>query len=63
MGHMKNINITIKTVLDMFGESERCIMHKNVADIKIQENWLTNRDLDRLISRGLDVHNLAAKKE
>ena len=47
----------------MFGESERCIMHKNTTDLKIQENLLTNKDLDRLISRGLDVHNLTAKKE
>ena len=47
----------------MFGESERCIMHKNTTDLKIQENLLTNKDLDRLISRGLDVHNPTAKKE
>ena len=48
---MKNLNITIKTVLGMFGESERCIMHKNIAPINIVEKFLTNDDLDILIGK------------
>jgi hypothetical protein len=50
---MKNVNITIKTVLDMFGESERCIMHKNTAPIDIIEKFLTNDELDALVGKSL----------
>ena len=48
---MKNVNITIKTVLDMFGESERCIMHKNIAPVEVLEKFLTNDELDKLIGK------------
>jgi hypothetical protein len=47
----ENININIKTVLAMFGESERCIMHKNTAPIEIKEIFFTNDDLDKLIQK------------
>jgi len=48
---MKNLNVTIKTVLDMFGESERCIMHKNTAQVEVLEKFLTNDELDKLIGK------------
>ena len=48
---MKNVNITIKTVLDMFGESERCIMHKNTAPVNVIEKFMTNEELDQLIGK------------
>ena len=48
---MKNVNITIKTVLDMFGESERCIMHKNTAPVNVVEKFMTNEELDQLIGK------------
>jgi hypothetical protein len=48
---MKNLNITIKTVLGMFGESERCIMHKNIAPVEVIQKFLTNDELDRLIGK------------
>ena len=48
---MKNVNITIKTVLDMFGESERCIMHKNTAPVDVIEKFMTNEELDQLIGK------------
>ena len=47
----KNININIKTVLAMFGESERCIMHKNTTPVEVKEIFLTNDDLDKLIQK------------
>jgi hypothetical protein len=49
-----NININIKTVLAMFGESERCIMHKNTAPIEVKEIFFTNDDLDKLIQKQAD---------
>ena len=48
---MKNVNITIKTVLDMFGESERCILHKNTAPVNVVEKFMTNEELDQLIGK------------
>ena len=48
---MKNLNVTIKTVLDMFGESERCIMHKNTAPVEVIQKFLTNNELDELIGK------------
>ena len=48
---MKNLNVTIKTVLDMFGESERCIMHKNTAPVDVIEKFMTNEELDQLIGK------------
>ena len=49
-----NVNINIKTVLAMFGESERCIMHKNTAPIEVKEIFFTNDDLDKLIQKQAD---------
>ena len=48
---MQNVNVTIKTVLDMFGESERCIMHKNTAPVDVIEKFMTNEELDQLIGK------------
>jgi hypothetical protein len=48
---MKNVNVTIKTVMDMFGESERCIMHKNTSPVDVVEKFLTNDELDKLIGK------------
>ena len=48
---MENLNITIKTVMDMFGESERCIMHKNTAPVEVIQKFLTNNELDELIGK------------
>jgi len=48
---VKNLNVTIKTVLDMFGESERCIMHKNTAPVEVIQKFLTNDELDELIGK------------
>lgn len=45
----KSSNINIKTVLDAFGESEKCIMHDNIAQIEIKEKFFSNDDLDKLI--------------
>ena len=50
-GHMKNTNINIKTVLDIFGESEKCIMHGNTSDVEIKEIFFSNDDLDKLIGK------------
>jgi hypothetical protein len=48
---VKNLNVTIKTVLDMFGESERCIMHKNTEPVEVIQKFLTNDELDNLIGK------------
>ena len=48
---MKNTNINIKTVLDIFGESEKCIMHGNTSDVEIKEIFFSNDDLDKLIGK------------
>jgi hypothetical protein len=48
---VKNLNVTIKTVMDMFGESERCIMHKNTAPVEVIQKFLTNDELDELIGK------------
>lgn len=48
---MKNVNVTIKTVLGMFSESERCIMHKNTSPVDVVEKFLTNDELDKLIGK------------
>lgn len=49
-----NININIKTVLAMFGESERCIMHQNITPVEVKEIFFTNDDLDKLIQKQAD---------
>ena len=35
----------------MFGESERCIMHKNTAPVNVVEKFMTNEELDQLIGK------------
>ena len=52
---MKNTNINIKTVLNIFGESEKCIMHSNTADVEIKEIFFSNDDLDKLIGKQLNA--------
>ena len=47
------LNVTVKRVLGWFGESERCIMHKNVVDVPVQHINLSNDDINELIERGL----------
>ena len=35
----------------MFGESERCIMHKNTAPVDVIQKFMTNEELDQLIGK------------
>jgi hypothetical protein len=35
----------------MFGESEKCIMHKNTAPVEVTQKFLTNDELDKLIGK------------
>ncbi len=49
------MNVTIKNVLGWFGESERCIMHKNVVEVPVQYKYLSHDDINDLIERGLSI--------
>ena len=48
----ENVNVTIRNVLGWFQDGERCVMHKNVVPIPVNQINLSEGDLDDLILRG-----------
>lgn len=49
------INVNVSQIIKSFMNDERCIMHKNVSDVPINEINLSEKELDKLLFVGARI--------